>query len=501
MLDDDADSLATALAAATEKWKSLPLQTDEERDNATRFYDGEVFPLLKKMFTSKHQSLTKEPVFGLILSVGTSPEPLILSISALKPQRVLFLCTEQTEECLDRIVDETGLKPRQWDKRLIDSTNPLNIYQQIQKIYEHWGQRRDIVIDITGGTKSMSGGAAMACALIGGQLAYVKSKYLRDRRRPDPGSEQLVFLPNPYEVFGAAAEQMARDRFGRCDYAGAAMILGELAQKVPMPKRFEALQSVACAYQAWNDLNIKEACRYLDEAISRLAVLCQQGTDSQLARLELFHEVLPRQRELLQHLAGLLPVKPKDSALSLLQDLPAVKTLIYTLAGNAARKEERDEYDTAALLLYRLVEIMEQRRLATYGVDSAHADYACLGDKDPQALLGKINSLKEALDQDERLSALPEKIDLATGYMLLEALGDDFNLAAVGIKWKGFLNQTQARNFSMLAHGFIFISRKQYGDFKKMVEKLLARFCALEGIERPDACAECAFINPWADAS
>ncbi len=185
-----------------QQWKNMDHESQEGRLAAAEFYDRVLFPLIKEHFLNNPQNHPKRNYYGLILSVGMSPEPLILSILALKPERVAFLYTADTEQYLDRIIDETGLSVNQTEKREISSSNVTDIYDAIMHLYEKWGKRSDIAIDITGGKKAMVTGAAMAGVVLGADIYYVdNARYLPKLRRPDPGSEFLSVLPNPLEGF------------------------------------------------------------------------------------------------------------------------------------------------------------------------------------------------------------------------------------------------------------------------------------------------------------
>lgn len=56
-----------------EQWKGMPRNKE-----ASDFYDGKIFPAVKDVFVNKHRP--EKRYDGLILTVGFSPQPLILSI-------------------------------------------------------------------------------------------------------------------------------------------------------------------------------------------------------------------------------------------------------------------------------------------------------------------------------------------------------------------------------------------------------------------------------------
>ena len=99
------------------------------------------------------------------------------------------------------------------------------------------------------------------------------------------------------------------------------------------------------------------------------------------------------------------------------------------------------------------------------------------------------------------LSDLPSPIGLMEGYMLLEVLNDPYCLenseqAGKKLHWRKFLNENQKRNYSILAHGFIFVAEKQYEEFKALADQLIELFCLVEGIEFTDGLKEYAFELP-----
>ena len=103
-------------------------------------------------YIERNADMVFEEVDYLILSVGTSYEPLVLNISLLKPKKILFLYTEETENILNKIVDYLKLKVTDYDKSLVDSTDSLSVYQRIKQVYITWDKPEKVYIDFTGGT-------------------------------------------------------------------------------------------------------------------------------------------------------------------------------------------------------------------------------------------------------------------------------------------------------------------------------------------------------------
>lgn len=219
-----------------EKWKSMERKTLKQREAAQQFYEDKLMRLIEEDFIRRNQDKVDEKVEYLIMSVGTSFEPLVLNISLLKPGKILFLCTEETEGVLDKIVSFCNLKVRDYQRRIVSETDPVDIYREIKEAFVSWGKPDEIYIDFTGGTKAMSAAAALAGAMINVRLLYIGSdNYLRDFRKPEPGTEQLYFISNPIEIFCDLEIEKAYTLFAEHNYSVAAEKLEALKEEVPEP--------------------------------------------------------------------------------------------------------------------------------------------------------------------------------------------------------------------------------------------------------------------------
>jgi len=88
------------------------------------------------------------------------------------------------------------------------------------------------------------------------------------------------------------------------------------------------------------------------------------------------------------------------------------------------RREKQEKYEMASLLLYRILEIVEQKRLWNYGVDTSDADFTKLCE-DEKVLLEKANKIIRSVKGFNEWKQLDKKISLLAGYILLAAVGDD----------------------------------------------------------------------------
>lgn len=140
----------------TEKWKALERKTVKQREKAETFYETKLMKLIEREFIQNNSAEVFEKVEYLILSVGTSYEPLVLDIQLLQPGKILFLYTEKTEIVLNKITQYCQLDAIRYAKREVNETDPLDIYREIKAAYLRWNRPDKLYIDFTGGTNVRS---------------------------------------------------------------------------------------------------------------------------------------------------------------------------------------------------------------------------------------------------------------------------------------------------------------------------------------------------------
>ncbi len=111
----------------TKHWMGLERTTFEQRAVAEEYYETELMQLIVKEFVQNNKGKIFEEVEYLILSVGTSYEPLVLSISLFCPKKILFMYTEKVEQTIDKVVDFCALPSSAYQKVMVSEVNPLDI--------------------------------------------------------------------------------------------------------------------------------------------------------------------------------------------------------------------------------------------------------------------------------------------------------------------------------------------------------------------------------------
>ncbi|MHA1734051.1 MAG: hypothetical protein ACTSU5_19085, partial [Promethearchaeota archaeon] len=129
--------------------------------------------------------------------------------------------------------DLVGASAPSFFEEKVNANDAVTVYQKIKNVSDKY-PNDSVIVDFTGGTKAMVGGAALAASILKAPLVYVgSSNYLKNLKRPDPGSEFLTHVADPYEVFGDRQEQEGIALANSGEYQAAAQVLGELYNEIP----------------------------------------------------------------------------------------------------------------------------------------------------------------------------------------------------------------------------------------------------------------------------
>ncbi len=502
------------LRAKTEEWMSLERTTFKQRAVAEEFYEKQLMKLITKEFVQNNKGKVKSPVKEMIFSVGTSYEPLVLSLNLFRPERILFLYTDKSLPYLEKVIKMCKLPMSRFVRRRVDENNPLDIYQEVKNIYLEWNRPDQIYVDFTGGTKAMSVAAAMAGAMVDIQLVYIGSdKYMVDFRKPEPGSEFVQFIANPYEVFGDLEIEKALELVKEYNYSGACQKLVELIDKVPDPmvrQQLEFIYFLVHAYEFWDDLKFEEAWRQMQCLHKNL--LRDSRRNERLVLLD-FMEPIENQLMCLEKLTEMKKILKEEGNFSVLQSQQHIVPLMFTMYINAEIREVQSKYDMATLLWYRLLEMISQRRLALYNINVSQVDYGKIRydfEKLPQYEILDEQSRLEQYKKDvyefklkvfgrQSSMYLPDQISLLEGFIQLCVLKDDLmlqkNVRPLD-QARRIRSMVSLRNHSIFAHGLVPVHVEEYMKFKGFVAQLFQHFCKIEQVDFVKSYESLKWLNP-----
>ena len=375
----------------------------------------------------------------LILTVGTTREPLEVALSEHAPEGVVFLASQASHPVAAELLRDYGASFRHHTLLLEDAESLLEAYQKallaLRKALE-W-EAKAIVADLTGGTKPMAAGLTLALTGRGVVFSYVGG----ERRDPETGRvlsghERLRLLEDPTARFGLR-EWAGFTRAWNALNLG--MALSELESLLSRPlspseaRFYRAMQGVVEGLMEWDRFRHQEALKRLSAHLPvALAVAEAWGHGGKVRVLKGLEALLPHLQSIVE--AGEKPTFP------LLQDLLA----------NAERRAALGRFDDALARLYRALEL---------AVEADLQERLGFTLKDPKTWPeGFPESLRERVLKSRGLMELLEAafdLDLASGErgtLAQRLYGEKNPLQAL----------LQKRHGSILAHGTRPVEREDY---------------------------------------
>lgn len=427
-----------------DNWKEM---SRKDRGRADAFYYELLFQEVIERFLQKAGDLKKYKY--LISLLGFSPQPIILFLKAIRPEKVLFIHSEETEQYLDLIQYWTGLTLSQVTRESVHSSDPTGVYKAI-KGFVQGKSPREILLDLTGGKKSMVGGAAMAGSLISIDIGYVDSeRYLPDLRQPDPGTEYPNILKNPLMVLGDIDFDRAKEAFNQCDFARCLAILTELDRRVEDIWGVRKLMALAGIFQKFDTFHFEVAAGMIDDFLRRWP---EDKRFVSPDRIQKF-------RSILRILAD-----DKDP------DHNLYSCLNYFFSGE--RFSRRARYDIAVFLTYRTIEMILSGSLQENGINPSRPDYPSW-----VTVENYNDALKLLFEDDYQEKSLPSKIGLMDSAIFLSIKKDpvieDLNLKEL----KGIIT---VRNDSHFTHGSRALGEEDFKKIRRVGRKLLERCLVLK---------------------
>jgi CRISPR-associated protein (TIGR02710 family) len=410
----------------------------------------------------------------LIVTLGTSVQPIINCISSLRPERVVFLCSTETQNLVQTVLREVPL-PDFSDARDVvvlqqrqhssDSEEVCNELDQLDSVYIRalnlFAELRQqipgcrLIANYTGGTKTMTIGLAMAAIDDGTVNVHLTGS---DRSR---GQTALSGYSAPFAVSTAAIHtRRLQDRelpalLKRHDYAAARqavrMVQGYADPDSGLLRGLRRLEALLVALDAWD-------CFDHRMAHDVLAQLADRSLDQQL--LFPLKRVIGSRRLLDRAADEQQWPKMKGHGLEAVEDL----------LRNAERRATQERFDDAVGRLYRAMELTAQlllkvavtEKVGPEGIDTGRVDLDCL----PTGIQPRWREL--AATKAAGCRAQTFRIGLSDSYDLLADLDHP-----TGLEWKEqrktIVSALETRNQSLFAHGFAPIGYPQWRSFSEKV--------------------------------
>ena len=155
--------------------------------------------------------------YGIYL-IGFSEDPIILSLGFMRPRNIYFIYSEESEEMLELLIEgfsyfdeemrervEKALQ-KGYKTKLRNSSDPAETFKTIKNVVQNIrsnGQDKKIMVDITGGKKTMVSGAFSSTSLLKDvDIIYVDFGSYNDiKRKPEYCTEFISKLQNPNNIY------------------------------------------------------------------------------------------------------------------------------------------------------------------------------------------------------------------------------------------------------------------------------------------------------------
>lgn len=450
--------------ALQELWNEYKMiKNPDERE---RYYKERIWLLVKEGFSGVVNGGAK--YVASFHSVGTTPEPVILSILAINAEKVFLLHTKETSGECDRIAGELGLSVSRVGLIEIQKADVEDIYKKVRDKVTLFSRDKRLAVDLTGGTKAMAAGLAMIALTMAQEgypidIFYVDNQgYDKELRRPVAGTEYIRRLENPRHVFTDWKIQHAKTAYAEGHYNEAARLFQEAARQEGRIDPPEV--TLARAYAAMDSGDFVRSHEELNH-------LVQQLNEPAHRRHPLRDKIneLQEQKNAFQRLIRLIEVAGTEEELETLADPVTNRQTLSIFKNIIEHRRREDRLAEAILLSYRSLELYFQHRLARWGILTAKPDWHML-----HSQFGVDLAVLEERYQEERRKATDRKkaniggsdepeddsllnrqaLDLTASYFLLRVLGDE-----PVIRWKNLspgrlLHLASLRNHSLFAHGF-----------------------------------------------
>ncbi len=176
------------------EWKELASHGNFKL--AENLYFEKLFPEVIEDFSAKYTSLFSGDREVLISMLGYSPEPLILTAKAIKPTQHFIVTTELRDDIISRIEEYLD---SDFELIILKDSSFGTVYKTLKELFLRIDSD-NITLDITGGKKSTVATASIFGKDYRAKITYVDfSEYIKELRKPLPGSEMLNIVYNPNE--------------------------------------------------------------------------------------------------------------------------------------------------------------------------------------------------------------------------------------------------------------------------------------------------------------
>lgn len=417
---------------------------------------------------------------ALIITVGGSDEPVVISIKKHNPDFIYFICTAGKKEtastfCIDgegnvcervkeikckkcneiirkgekypSIIKQSDYRGEYNKIEIEDADDFYDIYEKTKEVIREAKEKGfEIIADFTAGTKTMSSVLAMLSA-----LDFEIKPYLVKGKREDlvkttegsvPVNLESHFKRSRVDFLLKIYENLVKDFY----YNSAITILDnilDMGLEPELEREIRKKREITMAFYLWDIFQYENAFNLLKN----------------------YNSMYKNEFEFLLRVKGNGKVNGYEP--------------FFDLVCNAKRQANMGFYDNAVARLYRALELLAQIRLnKEYEIET-------------NALEKSLDKVKNKEKWESKKKEKGEiKIGLQDDYELLEELGDPFGKVYQENK-NAFIDKIKIRNNSKLAHGNDPVKEEDWKNFLKFFEEFTEKCLnsiriKFEYIEFPD---------------
>lgn len=372
---------------------------------------------------------------ALLISVGGSPNPLIYSLNERRPNYIIFFASTETREQIPLILREIDFQPKAFEQIVTPLAENLSecykaLRKKLPEILDGFKiSYQDLIVDYTGGTKTMSAAVVLATIDKSSEYSYVGGT---ERNKQGlgvviDGKEKILYLTNPWDELAISENNRINLFFNSARYKSALETIEELKTKVSrkLLPFYQILTDLITGYDLWDRFQHNQAKNSMQKGKSSLRTYVSGADDPKLPKL-------------------LSQVEKNAEFLSSLEDKTKKDYLLVAdLISNAKRRADLEgKYDDAVARLYRAIEMIAQAKLSSqYEIKTSSVPLLRI----PESI--REEYIQKYKDKDGKI-----KVPLQASYRLLAELGDELG-------GKFILQQDEvdrllrSRNSSILAHG------------------------------------------------
>lgn len=396
---------------------------------------------------------------GMIVSVGGTPEPLIRTILEHKPDFVCFFVSQQSIDMLGDIkrrIKEGGHSIEDYKVVCDDANDLIHCYETAllcaDKICSLCSCPYEVVVDYTGGTKTMSVALALATVGHGFNFSYVggTERTKNGLGMVVTGKEIIRTEVSPWHTFAVEEKKRISLFVSTYQFEAAIAVMNETLDRLAEGEKepWEGILEVLKGFLAWDNFNHKDAVKRLNNGLKKLkplkGLLLSNSIKAYIEATEASFAHLDSMQRATNFFQSLHPLMVKD------------------MVSNASRRYSQGKYDDAVARLYRTLEMV--------GQIAFESRFGCKTSEVP------LDRVPSSLQEEYKRKFIAEngdklKIPLFATFRILKEVGDP-----VGERFdehkQELKNLLAARNSSILAHGSTPISKETYERFEKLLREL-----------------------------